>query len=103
VGDAQAVELEDEDRVGTAFGAGNLVVLGGDPEHLADRLVIALEQALMRGTDRASYATEADVSPATASADFRRLVDAGMVDQAGRGRSVRYEPTESLRRQIAGQ
>ncbi len=68
-----------------------------------DRLVIALEQALMGGTDRTSYAAEADVSPATASADFRRLVDAGLVDQAGRGRSVRYEPTESLRRQAAGQ
>jgi len=67
-----------------------------------DRLVIALEQALMGGSDRASYATEADVSPATASADFRRLVDAGLVDQAGRGRSVRYEPTERLRRMALG-
>jgi Fic family protein len=74
-----------------------------EPRHWPDRLVIALEQALMGGTDRTSYATEADVSPATASADFRRLVDAGLVDQAGRGRSVRYEPTESLRRQVAGQ
>jgi len=36
VSDAQAVELEDEDRVRPAFGAGHLVVLGGDPEHLAD-------------------------------------------------------------------
>lgn len=63
-----------------------------------DRLVIALEQALMGGTDRSSYAAEADVSPATASADFRRLVDAGLVDQVGRGRSVRYEPTEGLLR-----
>ena len=42
-----------------------------------DRLVIALEQSLFRGTDRASYAEEADVSPATASADLRRLQDAG--------------------------
>jgi Fic family protein len=73
-----------------------------ESHHWPDRLVIALEQALMGGTDRASYATEADVSPATASADFRRLVDAGLVDQAGRGRSVRYEPTESLRRQAVG-
>jgi hypothetical protein len=38
VGDAQAVELEDEDRVGPAFCAGHLVVLGGDPKHLADCL-----------------------------------------------------------------
>lgn len=67
-----------------------------------DRLVIALEQALMGRADRASYAAEADISPATASADFRRLVDAGLVDQTGRGRSVRYEPTEGLRGQAAG-
>lgn len=73
-----------------------------ESRHWPDRLVIALEQALMGGTDRASYATGADVSPATASADFRRLVDAGLVDQAGRGRSVRYEPTDGLRRQAAG-
>ncbi len=66
-----------------------------------DRLVIALEQALMGGTNRAIYASEADVSPATASADFRRLLDAGLVDQAGRGRSIRYEPTNRLRTQIA--
>ena len=46
-----------------------------------DRLVIALEQALMGGTDRSSYAAEAGVSPATASADFRRLLDAGLVEQ----------------------
>jgi Fic family protein len=62
-----------------------------------DRLVIALEQALMGGTDRASYASEADVSPATASADFRRLLDAGLVEQSGRGRSVRYRASEGLR------
>jgi DNA-binding transcriptional ArsR family regulator len=66
-----------------------------------DRLVIALEQALMGGTNRAIYASEAAVSPATASADFRRLLDADLVDQAGRGRSIRYEPTNRLRTQIA--
>ena len=37
VTDAQAVELEHEDRVRTAFGAGRLVVLGGDRGDLADR------------------------------------------------------------------
>lgn len=62
-----------------------------------DRLVIALEQALMGGTDRGSYAAEAGISPATASADFRRLLDAGLVEQQGRGRSVRYEASEALR------
>jgi Fic family protein len=61
------------------------------------RLVIALEQALMGGSDRAGYAAEAGVSPATASADFRRLVDAGLLEQQGRGRSVRYLASESLR------
>jgi Fic family protein len=74
-----------------------------ESRHWPDRLVIALEQALMGGTDRTSYAAEANVSPATASADFRRLVDAGLVDQAGRGRSVRYQPTEKLRGQAVGQ
>jgi Fic family protein len=62
-----------------------------------DRLVVALEQALMGGTDRSSYAAEAGVSPATASADFRRLLDAGLVEQRGRGRSVRYWGSEGLR------
>jgi Fic family protein len=66
-----------------------------------DRLVIALEQSLMGGSDRAGYATEADVSPATASADFRRLLDAGLVDQEGRGRSVRYRASERLRSDLA--
>lgn len=62
-----------------------------------DRLVIALEQALVGGSDRASYASEAGVSPATASADFRRLLDAGLVEQSGRGRSVRYRASETMR------
>lgn len=61
-----------------------------------DRLAIALEQSLLGGSDRASYATEAGVSPATASADFRRLVDAGLVEQQGRGRSIRYHASERL-------
>lgn len=61
-----------------------------------DRLVIALEQSLMGDSDRAAYATEAGVSPATASADFRRLLDAGLVKQEGRGRSVRYRASKGL-------
>jgi Fic family protein len=61
-----------------------------------DRLVIALEQSLMGSSDRMSYATEADVSPATASTDFRRLIDAGLVEQLGRGRSVRYRASKIL-------
>jgi Fic family protein len=62
-----------------------------------DRLVIALEQSLAGPTDRTTYGTEADVSPATASADFRRLVDAGLVVQHGRGRNVSDAAAADLR------
>ena len=61
-----------------------------------DRFVIALEQSLHGSTDRARYAEEAEVSPATASADFRRLLDAGLVLQNGRGRSSSYTAGEQL-------
>jgi Fic family protein len=62
-----------------------------------DRLAIALEQSLMGGTDRARYEREADVSPATASNDFRRLLDARLVIQRGRARSTRYVAADELR------
>lgn len=62
-----------------------------------DRLVIALEQSLLGGTDRGRYGEEADVSPATASADLRRLVDAGLLDQHGRARSIGYVAGDALR------
>lgn len=62
-----------------------------------DRLVIALEQSLVGGTDRSKYGEEAAVSPATASADFRRLLDAGLVEQRGRGRNINYLASEPLR------
>ena len=62
-----------------------------------DRLVVALEQSLFQGVDRASYAAEAGVSAPTASTDFRRLVDAGLVVQRGRGRTTRYVAAEALR------
>jgi len=65
-----------------------------------DRLVIALEQSLIGGTDRAQYGREAGVSTATASNDFRRLLDAGLVAQRGRGRSTRYVASDELRRQV---
>jgi Fic family protein len=64
-----------------------------------DRMVVALEQALMSGTDRASYADEADVSTATATNDFRLLVESGWIEQTGRGPSTRYVATEQLRRE----
>lgn len=66
-----------------------------------DRLVIALEQSLIGGTDRSSYGREADVSSATASNDFRRLLDAGLVVQKGRGRNIRYAASDDLRDQVA--
>jgi Fic family protein len=66
-----------------------------------DRLVIALEQSLAGGTGRAAYGAEADVSPATASADFRRLADAGLVVQQGRGRNVEYVAAAELRAELA--
>jgi Fic family protein len=61
-----------------------------------DRLAIALEQALIGGADRAGYCAEADISAPTASADLRRLLDAGLVVQRGRGKATRYEASESL-------
>lgn len=66
-----------------------------------DRLVIALEQSLIGGSDRAGYRDEADVSPATASNDFRRLLDAGLVAGRGRGRGIRYVASDDLRRRVA--
>ena len=65
-----------------------------------DRLVIALEQSLFQGTDRTSYAAEADVSPPTASNDLRRLLDAGLVIRQGRGRTTRYLASETLLAEI---
>jgi Fic family protein len=65
-----------------------------------DRIVIALEQSLLGGTDRTRYAEEADVSPATASADLRRLLDAGLVDQLGRARASSYTAGAALRSAI---
>jgi hypothetical protein len=63
------------------------------------RMIVALEQALMVGTDRASYSAEADISSATATNDFRLLLESGWIEQAGRGRSTRYEASEQLRRE----
>jgi Fic family protein len=71
-----------------------------EAQNWPDRLAIALEQSLVGGTDRRQYGEEADVSPATASADFRRLLDAGLVDQHGRGRNTSYRATERLRRKL---
>jgi Fic family protein len=68
--------------------------------HWPDRLVIALEQGLFHGTDRASYAAEADVSTPTASTDLRRLLDAGLIRRQGRGPATRYAASEQLARDV---
>lgn len=65
-----------------------------------DRLVIALEQSLFQGTDRADYAAEADVSAPTASSDLRRLLDAGLISRQGKGRATRYAASEQLAREV---
>jgi Fic family protein len=65
-----------------------------------DRLVIALEQSLFDGAERAAYADEAGISLATATSDLRRLLDAGLVTQVGRTRSTRYVASDHLRRDV---
>jgi Fic family protein len=71
----------------------DLVKRRGWPE----RIVIALEQSLIGGCTRMLYCREAEISLATASADFRRLLDAGLVVQQGRGRTTRYHASDELR------
>ncbi len=66
-----------------------------------DRLSIALEQSLIGGTDRSGYCAEAGISGPTASADFRRLLDAGLVVQQGRGRNTLYRASATLHAHIS--
>ena len=66
----------------------------------SDRLVIALEQSLFHGANRSSYATEAGISPPTASADLRRLLDAGLVVRQSLGRMTRYTASDALRSDV---
>ncbi len=61
-----------------------------------ERFAIALEQALIGGTDRQMYASEADISLSAANGDFRRLTDSGLVTQAGKSRSTRYYASPQL-------
>src|SRR4051812_10660124 len=65
-----------------------------------DRLVVGLEQSLAGRTDRTRYGKEAGVSSVTASGDLRRLVDAGLLQQQGRGPSTSYGATALLRDQV---
>jgi Fic family protein len=66
-----------------------------------DRFVIALEQSLIGGTDRSRYTAETGISPASATNDLRRLLDAGLLIQQGRGRNIRYQASDPLRAQVA--
>jgi Fic family protein len=66
-----------------------------------DRFVVALEQALFGACDRTAYAREADISAATASSDLRRMTEAGLLIQRGRGPATRYEPSDALRAAVA--
>jgi Fic family protein len=66
-----------------------------------DRLVIALEQALSGRTDRSRFGREAEISSVTASTDLRRLLDAELLRQHGRGPTTRYEASELLREQVS--
>jgi Fic family protein len=89
--------LDQIDRAGERWAALEaLVEQRGWPE----RMLIAFEQALIGGADRSSYSEEADISSATATNDFRVLLETGWIEQEGRGRSTRYRATEQLRRQI---
>lgn len=76
-----------------------LVAARGWPE----RLTIALEQSLTGRTDRGRYGAEADVSPATASGDVRRLLDAGLLERRGMGRGTSYVAAGRLRQEVAGE
>lgn len=71
-----------------------------DQRNWPDRLVIALEQSLFQRTDRAVYVAEADISAPTASSDLRRLLDAGLIRQQGKGPTTRYVASEQLARDI---
>lgn len=66
-----------------------------------DRFTIALERSLVGGLHRAGYGEEADVSTATVTADLRRLLDSGLVEQRGRGPRTRYWASEQLRSLLA--
>jgi Fic family protein len=67
-----------------------------------DRFVIALEQSFFGGAERTGYSREAEVSPATASADLRLLTQVGLIVHQGRGPATRYLASDALRREVAG-
>lgn len=65
-----------------------------------DRIVVALEQSLFEGACRPAYSAEAGISSVTAGGDFRRLLDAGLVEREGRTRNTRYVASAALRQAV---
>jgi Fic family protein len=62
-----------------------------------DRYAIALEQSFHEGSDRKRLMAESGVALPTANADFKRLVDSGLLDQEKSGRNVTYFASAALR------
>jgi hypothetical protein len=90
------------DQVATASARWAVLERIAEDRGWPDRLVIALQQSLFEGVERAAYAREAEVSLPTATNDLRRLLDAGLVVQHGRTRSTRYRASEALRDRVDG-
>jgi Fic family protein len=88
------------DQIATAGARWTALEAIAEERRWPERMIIALEQSMVGGTDRGRYAQEVGVSLATASADLRRLTDAGLLDQRGLGRSSRYIAAETLHREI---
>lgn len=67
-------------------------------EHYPDRIVIALDQALLGlPVMNADFRREADIAGPTATQDLQRLRRDGWLDQEGGGRSIRYVASKKLR------
>lgn len=89
------------DQIATAARRWSLLEKLAERRGWPDRIVIALEQSLFDGAERATYASEAEISLATGSSDLRRLVDAGLVVRRGKTRSTRYVASGDLRQYVA--
>lgn len=71
-----------------------------DQRRWPERFASALQAAMLGYVDRGRYAGDVGVSTATASNDFRRAVDAGLLTPVGQGRNTHYVATDELRRQV---
>jgi len=76
------------------------VIVNGEP---ASSHALRTDTTLACASSYASivYGEEADISPASATNDFRRLLDAGLLTHRERGRSIRYHASDGLREQVA--